>query len=152
MEKYLIYILGTLLSTIGLIFLSFYIAIFFFSPVIENIFSIDMNISSALLIIAISFTLNGFFIGFYSISKDSWEYANLWIIISFLLSFISFLFQLYKLASLGPTWLGLEFFGINGNKIEAMYICMMLFLINLAILVICGILVFRKFRGEEWKF
>jgi hypothetical protein len=29
---------------------------------------------------------------------------------------------------------------------------MMLFLINLAILVICGILVFSRFRGEEWKF
>lgn len=148
MEKYFIYILGTLLATFGLILFSLYIALFSFSPVIENIFSIDMNISSALLVISISYIIIGFSLGFYSISKDKNDYSNLWIIISSIFSIISFFYQLIKLSTMGPTWIGIEFFGINGNRIEAMYIDMMLFLSNLVIMIICSTITLKNYRGE----
>ena len=148
MEKYFTYILGTLLATFGLILFSLYIALFSFSPVIENIFSIDMNISSALLVISLSYIIIGFSLGFYSISKDKNDYSNLWIIISLMFSIISFFYQLIKLSTMGPTWIGIEFFGINGNRIEAMYIDMMLFLSNLVIMIICSTITLKNYRGE----
>ncbi|ANQ53078.1 hypothetical protein XJ44_00805 [Thermosipho affectus] len=149
MLKYITYLFGTILATFGFILFSLYISLFLFSPIIENIFAIDMNISSALLIISVSFTITGIFLGFYSISKDNWEYANIWIFVSIILSITSFIFQLYKLASLGPTWIGIEFFGTTGNKIEAMYIDMLLFIVNLCVLVITSTIGYNIKRGKK---
>jgi hypothetical protein len=66
-----------------------------------------------------------------------------------LFSLFSFIFQLYKLATLGPTWIGLEFFGINGNRIEAMYIAILIFLLNFLSLVLSFSIFSIELKGEE---
>ncbi|ABR31688.1 hypothetical protein SU69_09360 [Thermosipho melanesiensis] len=147
--RYFVYLFGTILATFGLILLAIYISLFFFSPVVENVFAINVNISYALLVISVSFATTGIFLGFYAISQNTWEYANIWLIVSLVLSIISFLFQLYKLASMGPTWIGLEFFGSEGNRIEAMYIDMLLFLTNLIVLITTSTLTYLSVRGGE---
>ncbi|SHH39343.1 hypothetical protein [Thermosipho atlanticus] len=144
---FLTYVFGTIIAFLGLLIITFYFSFSYISPLIESIFSIKINLTYALFYIALSFLLSGFFMGIYSITKSSSEKSKFWIFFSSMFALGSFGFQLYKLAILGPTWIGIEFFGTNGNKLEAMYISGILFLINFLSLVVS----FSVFWAETKK-
>jgi len=148
-QLYLSYIFGTLLFLIGLFFASFYFSFSYIAPLLQDLFSLTINLSFSLLFIALFFTFSGFFMGIYSISKINSGKSKIWILLSALFSLLSFAFQLYKLATLGPTWVGLEFFGISGNRIEAMYISALIFLLNFLSLVLSFSIFWIELKGEE---
>jgi uncharacterized membrane protein YozB (DUF420 family) len=148
-QLYFSYIFGTLLFLIGLLFSSFYFSFSYIAPLLQDLFSLTINLSNSLLFISLSFTLAGIFMGLYSISKINSRQSKFWILFSALFSLFSFIFQLYKLATLGPTWIGLEFFGINGNRIEAMYIAILIFLLNFLSLVLSFSIFSIELKGEE---
>ncbi|MBO8160036.1 MAG: hypothetical protein H0Z24_00240 [Thermosipho sp. (in: Bacteria)] len=148
-QLYLVYVYGVIIAFIGLLLLLFYFSFNYLSPIIEDFLGVQMNLTNAMLIISISFTLIGFFFGIYAISKINSFSSKFIIILSFLFSIISFVFQLYKLTIIGPTWIGIELFGTYGNKIEAMYVSAIVFLISFLSLVISASILFIEIRGEK---
>ncbi|MDK2887022.1 MAG: hypothetical protein PWP54_1602 [Thermosipho sp. (in: thermotogales)] len=148
-QIYLTYIFGTILFLMGLFFATFYFSFSYIAPLLQDLFSLNINLSISLLLISLFFIFSGSFLGIYSISKINSGKSKFWISLSSIFSLLSFLFQLYKLATLGPTWIGLEFFGLSGNRIEAMYISALIFLINFFTLVISFSIFWIEMKGEE---
>ncbi|QTA38074.1 hypothetical protein JYK00_00555 [Thermosipho ferrireducens] len=146
---YLMFIFGIITTVFGLITLSIYVSLFYFSSAIEDLLGITMNFSMTFLFTAVSLTLSGIMIGIYSISRTHSEYYLMWILISFIFSSISLGIQLYEMAVRGPTWLGLELFGELGNRIETMYIVGALFLYNFLLEMINATFLWYEIKGGE---
>lgn len=121
-----------------------YFAILYLSPIISNLTGLTF-VNSRFLVLALSMlTVAGFFTSTYPVSKAVDGNASLHIILAFGCSAISLGVQVYKLATLGPTWIGLDLLGPSGNTLELMFLTAVYFVFTLILFV----LEFTMLRGE----
>ncbi len=132
-EFYFVLFIGFIIFFFGMVTLAIYFAILYLSPLISNLTGISFVSSRFLVLAFLSIIGSGVFLSFYPISKALDGNSSFHIFIAFVFSGLSLGIQLYKLAVLGPTWMGVEILGTSGNTNEMMYLSAAYFVFTLII-------------------
>lgn len=146
---YLAILFGFITFVFGFVSLAVYLGVLYLSPIISNLTGLSF-VNSRFLVLALTMiTAAGFFTSTYPVSKAVDGNSSLHIILAFGTSAVALGVQVYKLATLGPTWVGIDLLGPSGNTLEMMYLTAIYFVFSLILFVLEFTMLRNEFTERE---